>query len=481
MVKTSLSIFGLALAGTALLASIIAGVARLIPSAAALLAIAIISTVALAALFIDRKRTGGDGFSVLGLTTVYFVLNGAAGFLFFVNRDEQLNRYGYRLSDLYQAAILYALGFSAIALGYSLFKFVSLRRLSVGLFSGRTLSETRICGLLILGWVSRAILLASGRYSHIASDVADLQSDRTTFLLNTASTLPLLAYFLIASNRVRGSTLRSAILVALFASELAWAIPTGARGSVVAILLGTLITQYYRRGMRLSLPTVTVFVLAALVAFPLLSEQRNESLGTSADKQVLETAQEGLVSAIPQTVLGRFSDSEAIAAALYRRDSLDGLLTPSRFAGLVGAQAVPRAIWPAKPDANRFGNEYGRATGIISPDDEITSINTPIPLMWWLIGGYPLVIVGGVLVGLFLKSVNELTIARLSGGPWLAIYATLAFNITTLSASIVPAGIAGLIKLGPVLVLVTYLVTTKDARKLRHVSTTPTYVDAGLK
>jgi hypothetical protein len=165
------------------------------------------------------------------------------------------------------------------------------------------------------------------------------------------------------------------------------------------------------------------------------------------------------LASIPEAMLGRFSDSEAFATAIARGPETLETLPASRFVQLCLATFVPRGLWPNKPDPNAYGNEFGRVSGMISEEDLLTSINVPLPLQWWMIGGLVGVIIGGLLTGMLLRVVNALLMIRLTGEIGVAVFATLAVSVATVLATILPANAAGLVKVVVVTSIVGFFVT----------------------
>ena len=257
----------------------------------------------------------------------------------------------------------------------------------------------------------------------------------------------------------------------LFAVELGWAVPSGARENIIMLLLGVIVVRYYVSGFRMPRTWLIVGLTVGALAFPLIANFRaatgtaglgNAEAVTADD--VLTGGEPGgsLLSSVPEAMLGRFSDSEAFATAIARGPETLDTLPATRFVRLCLATFVPRGLWPTKPDPNAYGNEFGRVSGMLSEEDLLTSINVPLPLQWWMIGGLVGVIVGGLLTGMLLRVVNALLMIRLTGEIGVAVFATLAVSVATVLATILPANAAGLVKVVVVTSIVGFFLTGRD-------------------
>ena len=344
-------------------------------------------------------------------------MNGVFGLVYYSFNDESRTRLSYSLDDLGFASAVTAVCWLCVTLGYFAVRPVRLETGSVQLFSARHATPVRLAIALAVGWIARIDLIATGRYFHVSDDVTTVESNSTTFIINTLSRFPIVVLFAAVAALGDRSLRKSPLALVLFATELAWAAPSGARENVITLLLGLIVVRYYVTGRRIPKTWLVVGLVVGAVAFPLIANFR-ESLGTAglARAEAVSTDQvlhgsddsDGLLASIPDTVLGRFSDSESFAAALARGPEVLDTMPVSRFTQLCLATLVPRPLWPAKPDPNTYGNEFGRVAGMVSQEDLLTSINVPLALQWWMVGGFIGVLVGGVLTGILLRYINAL-------------------------------------------------------------------------
>ena len=418
----------------------------------------------------ERATEGRDAFSVYKLTGFYTLLNGVFGLVYYSLDETSRGRFVYTLDDLGTAAALTTLCWACVTLGYFAVRPRNLERFGRQVFIGRSVRNGRLLAVLVVGWLARLELIATGHYFHVSDDISTVESNAGTFLTNLFGQFPTIVFFAVVAQLGARPLRRSPFAMVLLLVELAWAVPSGARENVIMLLLGVIVVRYYVSGLRMPRAWLAVGLVVGALAFPLIANLR-EATGTagldnaeSVTTDALLTGGEpggNLLASIPEAMLGRFSDSESFATALARGPETLDTLPASRFAQLCAATFVPRGLWPTKPDPNAYGNEFGRVSGMISEEDLLTSINVPLPLQWWMIGGFVGVIVGGLLTGMLLRLVNALLMIRYSGPMGVAVFGALAVSVATLPATILPANAAGLVKVVVVITILGFVLTGK--------------------
>ena len=422
-----------------------------------------------------QVHVGPDAFSVYKLTGFYAVLNGVFGLIYFSFNDESRSRLAYTLDDLGFSSLITAICWLCVTLGYFALRPVRVERAGRRVFSVRFPTPLRLAIALAIGWLARLDLVATGRYFHVSDDVTTVQSSSSTFIINTVSRFPIVVLFVVVAGLGARSLRTSPLALILFATELAWAVPSGARENLITLLLGLIVVRYYVTGLRIPRTWLVVGLVVGAIAFPLIANFR-ETTGTAGlaraeavtPDQVLHGNDEsgGLLATLPGALLGRFSDSESFAAALARGPEVLDTMPAGRFVQLCLATLVPRPVWPAKPDPNTYGNEFGRVSGMVSEQDLLTSINVPLSLQWWMVGGFIGVIVGGLLTGLLLRFINGLLMIRFGGAMGVAVFASSAVSVATVLATILPANAAGLFKVVVVTSVLGIALTVRRDRPL---------------
>lgn len=413
-------------------------------------------------LAIIRRQGCRDRFSLLHLLAFYYIANGVVGPLYFVFREASRQRFGYTVHDLQYSTLLFLLSWCGIAAGYLLFRWTSLSATMLRLVGGRSLRMSLLIPALVLGWSSRVVVVLSGRYFHVADNASALDSGPLTFIVIVLAQLPLLCLFLVMARQGSRQVERDFLMLGLITSEFAWALPTGSRASIVTLLLGILVVRYYSVG---SVPRtwIAAALVLAVLAFPIVFNYRALKVQTPGAQvsitDLVAPTGVSFIEAAPDAVASRFSDVEAIATAVHRSEYLGGLLDARKLGELVWAAVIPRALWKDKPDAHLFGNEFGRAAGVIYDGDKVTSISVPIPLMWWFVGGVLMVAIGSFLTGIVYRAVDALFSARNSSGLAAAVYGASAFLLLTSPATILPAGLGGVLKSSLTLLLIGFLMS----------------------
>lgn len=411
-----------------------------------------------AAFRVETYLLGEDSFSVLKLVGWYFFAVTVPGAVYYWNTPSARSRSGYTEADLLLAGALLVICWIAVTFGYlSISKSVSHRLTDFTALS-RDVVPIRLGIVFCVGWLARGQLIASGRYLHVATDDSALQSGRDTFLVNTAAAWPTFIFLVVLWLARHAGSSGKVWVFAMFASEVVWALSSGARTSFVGLLLAALVVQYYSRGRRVPAVQLVAAAMIALIAFPLILVARS----SPGDQAAVSASNTSLIASAPQAVVARFVDSDAIASAIHRQSDVADVMPFSRFAELTASAVVPRLLWATKPDAFLVGNEFGRKSATIASNDMRTSINLPLPLMWFLTGGMVMLLVGGCATGVLMRLMNDVLLSRAMGPLTAAIFGLLAINIVTFPATILPAGFLAVVKEAGTLLVLALVVTKRE-------------------
>ena len=309
--------------------------------------------------------------------------------------------------------------------------------------------------LLGIGWAGRMVLLEEGNYYHIHA--AAVSPSATSWFVHTVSLLPLVALALASSDAFKPSSVtRSHGARRLFAilvfTELAWAVPTGSRESIVTILLVVIVVRYYTKRRLPSLKVaVPAILLLVFVVFPVINTYRSTDFRASPYRALSSAIEgelhrtNGQAAVAGEQTLARFADVTALARiAELGRNRMSFTTTDTIRYSLEGL--VPRALFPQKLDATAFDNEFGRAYGFLSPGNFSTAIAATQPGELYLGGGWLALVPGMALLGGLLRMLDEYLGARRTDTGVLALYAvTVPIVLVGLETSIA-IGFVGAIK-----------------------------------
>jgi hypothetical protein len=300
-----------------------------------------------------------------------------------------------------------------------------------------------------VGWLGRAGTVANGQYFHVTEEV---NAGPLTVILAALSGLPSIALFIVVARRwLGGRALGSAWLLLLV--EVVWWLPSGTRAPVVSLALGLVVLRL-RCGYRIPKVAVALAsILAIVVLFPAMAAYRGDDatyardMKTAAAVALDQTLAGQSVGTVFQTglsvTLTRFSD--VLSAAIVLDQNRDQMKVGSSLATYVLTSPVPRMLVPDKPNPGTFGNEFGRAYGMIAQNDLVTSIAVGAPLHAYMSGGWLLLALFCLGSGMGYAVVERLlTFVRnpVSEG----IYASICFTVATSVGTIWPLGFLGLCK-----------------------------------
>jgi hypothetical protein len=127
------------------------------------------------------------------------------------------------------------------------------------------------------------------------------------------------------------------------------------------------------------------------------------------------------------------------------------------------AQAVvPRALFGSKHDPGTFGNDFGRAYGVVLPVDHRTSYAVTQPGELYLNFGVLGILFGMPVIGGLFRVLSSYLRERGTDPLAMAIYASLGWAIVNGEESIVAVGLVGIFKL-----VVLYVALFALGRRLR--------------
>lgn len=405
-----------------------------------------------------RRRTGDD-LSVLSLCAAFYFVAFVVGGIFTGVVPELQGAGSIERAELNLALALVLLGWFTFAAGYmgDLLRFVrSIVPPPAGVGAGVPVA-TVVVPLLAFGWLARVASVAAGRYFHIPEQGAVRTG--TSWFIDTGTMFPLLALALVGAHSLRrpgnGRLASRTFFWILLAAELAWSIPTGARGRIVSLLLLLLIVHYYTSGRLPSRRVIAIIGIGfVFVVFPLEARYRaDESYRTSLiaplrsavfeirDRSVHETASAGVETT------ARLSDIAVVARLVdFGPDRLD--LPPGGTLRWAAEGFVPRALYPEKAEPGSFGNTFGRAYGFVASSDLKTAVAITQPGELYLNGGWLALVLGMPIVGAAARLVNEYLRARRRDVATLAIYALVAPALALGLESTLAVGFVGAIKIG---------------------------------
>lgn len=424
------------------------------------------------ATIVAGDRRARDALSPLGLTAVFYVASFAAGGIYFwVERDPAVTGIApvFGQDDVGRALALALASFGALVLGYVAAPLRPLLRVlpAPPRFESTSQRIAILAVLLAFGWLARLEQVASGTYFHVAASVS--VTTGASWFVSAASQLPTLAAAFVGAQaflaRRRGSRDARAELLfyVLLAIEVAWYLPAGSRGALLTLLLMVVIVRYYGLGRR---PTWTgmlaAVAIACFVVFPLEVNYRNAEGGyqhgaathlrTSVGELVTQGPAQAWQNGFTATFT-RLSSITSVAAILDAgRDRI--AQPPGQTLLWAGESVVPRALAPGKFDPGLFGNDFGRAYGLLGASDRKTSIAITQFGELYLDFGLVGVVVGMCIVGGFYRLLADYFAGRRSEPLALAVYAVAAWDVINLQESIVAVGLFGLIKLMLFLLLV---------------------------
>jgi uncharacterized membrane protein len=427
--------------------------------------------VAAATIVVSHVR-GRDAFSPLGLTALFYLASFAGGGIFFwIVRNPDVTGIApvYDQSDVERALVLALVSFGAIVFGYVVNPLRAILPLvpSPPRFESTSQRIGILVVLLLIGWAARLEQLATGTYFHVAA--ASTTTTGASWFVMAASELPTLGAAFVGAQAflTRGRGARSVraelLFYALLCAEIGWYLPTGSRGAVLTLLTMVAVVRYYGLGRRPSLlGMLAAAAIVIFVVFPLELGYRNTEGGYQrAPTTYLRASVRDLVQQSPaeawdnsfDSTFSRLSSITSVAAILHSGTSV---LEHRSGETLVWAAetVIPRAVYTQKYDPGLFGNEFGRANGLLPPDIHQTSSAVTQCGEFYLPFGVVGMVVGMGVVGAVYRLMAEYFHRRRSDPLALAVFSVTAWSLINLQESIVAVGLFGLLKLMLFLLLV---------------------------
>jgi hypothetical protein len=301
-----------------------------------------------------------------------------------------------------------------------------------------------------VGWLGRVEMFVNGQYFHITEK---LSTGPLAAVFAALAGLPTIAFFiLVASRWASGRPIGRLWMLSLL--ELAWYLPSGTRAPVISLMLGLVVLRI-RCGYRTPRLGVAIgCVLSILVLFPAMAAYRGadatyaDDMGSAAAVALRQTLDDKAVGDVFRTglqvTLSRFSDILS-AAIVFRDDANHAQRTSASLGDYVVTAPVPRALAPDKPNPGSFGNEFGRAYGMIAQNDLETSIAVSAPLHAYMEGGWPFLVMFCFL-SVMGYSALERVLTHERGPVAEGVYASVCFSVATSIGTIWPLGFVGLCK-----------------------------------
>jgi hypothetical protein len=471
--------------GSAVAAGAVVGIG--IPPSLALVALALAggAGIVAAGLVITRR----DPFSVFGLVAAFYFLAFVVGAIYFHYNYRAAEDQGFWFTSdgLYTALGVGLVGFGALSLGYVANPLDRPRR-----WLPRCPSLTREAPLLtvvlflfMVGWLARAVQVASGDYFH--TSVTATANTGATFLVNSVASVPTFATALVGAAAYLGWDDRHELawkrtFWGLLALEAAWYLPSGERARLVGLALATLILMYYARGRKMPWRALSVgAILLVFVVFPFVNAYRGqwgndwtyqknpetcfqEGVKVLTSGDVTATLESGL-----RITLARFCDVGSVATIVSKGSDLSPRAPGETLSWTLDA-VVPRAIAPGKQDPGAFGNEFGRAYGMLAPFNTTTAVAISQPGELFLSFGWLGVVAGMAVLGAVFRGLNDYFADRHSEPVTLALYSVAALPLINGLEGIVAVGVIGLLKTLFVMIVLIWAANAVAERLSRRIA-----------
>jgi hypothetical protein len=400
---------------------------------------------AIASLVVVFYAKHKEALSTLPLVAVFYVLTFVVGSLYYRTTRSSVEGHAsgalggflgtYTVDGLARGTGLALIGFCFLILGWFFVgrEFTGWADWCKRIPAPRITAESALpvaVLLLAVGWLARAVKVATGGYFYFSDVARDTTATSSSNLIGIVADLPLVAFgVLYATGKLKGMW-----FWALLACEAAWAIPSGQRSQLVALIVMLIVLRYYGSPKPIrAVPILVALFITVFVIFPFGAAYKQSgdiqhSSGASlqaATETVATRSPADTVNAGVEETVSRFSGAASLGALMsegrnrYPRDA-DSQVTTwlSAF--------VPRALLPGKTDPGAIGNEFGRSYGILATDQVNTASIAPTqigdfwgPFGWW---GPTL---GLFLVGMILRGFDTYFSARRTDPARLAVYAVV--------------------------------------------------------
>ena len=333
---------------------------------------------------------------IAGLTIIHFCVPGfLAGFdtgYSFINPDNEAYMTQAMLFVLMTLVALHGGAWAAISWSPHLFH----PEPGGSALEWRTANVLLICATLsILGWATRAQVIASSAYFQFARSVQGELEGPWYAAIRMAELLPLHVLFILvihATGRIQiGRAMWRYLVGAATVLEFVYWLPTGRKEETILIILIPILTRYLRTGLMPSWRRMVAFATFVLALFPLafyyrfvlqkvvlVSDDMWQAIPVALaalDAGAADDAQED----VGQIVFQRLDLLESMSACIGLIDKGEWSLALGGDYALALLSMVPRVFWSSKPNFH-YGTEFGHATGIITDsNDWFTSISVTFP------------------------------------------------------------------------------------------------------
>jgi hypothetical protein len=420
-------------------------------------ALGVVCITALLAAIVAATRLSGDAFSLLNVTAVFYLVTFGVGGLYYAFAEPRIRASFFDRSNVDEAILIGLTSWGLLAAGYVVNPLHNTQRLIPVLRPLTTTSPIPVAAILLaFGWLARLETIEAGRYFHVPAS-GEIVSTGSSWMISAAATLPTLATAFVGARSYLDCPSRRIRITyyLLLVVEILWAIPTGSRANVLTLFVMVAVIRYYGRSRRFPVAQVLGTALAGVfIVLPFGAEYRGDNRHfQSHPRESLEAAAATLTSRSPSAIVdaglestvSRFSGVASVAAIVGESRRLDSHAPGETYLWIAEA-AVPRAVHPEKADPGLFGNEFGRAYGILAPSDRITGITVTQPGELYLNFGLLGILLGMPLIGAVYRTVDVLFRQR-SHPAVLAVFAIVVWNFLNGSESILAVGVVGVLKL----------------------------------
>lgn len=369
---------------------------------------------------------------------------------------------GYPAEFSLETELLVGAALAGFLVGYHLLPARTFRR--VAGFLAVSWDERRawftVGTLVALGLAGKAFRVLSGGYFHTGRDPSFSASSFASVAgyLDWAGYLALgaalIMYFSLRAEGKRAWMPWGIVAGGLFALEFFYGFFSCARIAVIMPVLIYLLTRWYIAGIAWWKIVLTLVFAAALV-FPFGNACRNPAkLGNAAATNV-----PGMANRLPALAAESFvsrMDFSRLLTQVRARDlhAFKSDLLSDFFVSF----GPPRFLWAGKPPSmNARGNQFGRESGILSPDDRATAVS-PLFVGELIINfGVPGMVASMALLGMFAKALYAALIGEKASPTGILAYTVVWVELMKGTEGWIAPLFAGLVKL-LILVLVIHLV-----------------------
>lgn len=435
-----------------------------------------------AACIVWNAKVNGDAFSPISLIAIFYMLAFGAGGIYFSVTPGPF-QFRYWPDDLTGAVFLALGAWLLLLVGYLINPLRVLQHI-IPAFP-RTAPDASVAWtigpLLVVGWLARIELIVSDRY-FVYSSTREVGATGSSWFIATAALLPTLATAYVGARSFQEETPRNArglrrLYWLLLVVEVAWNLPTGARGGVIGLGVMACVIAYYGRGRRLpwgSIALVGTVLMLTVVPMGLTYRQSTSDYGrntstalTLAADKTFGRGVDGLVGAGLTATFSRFSDVTSLGLILSReRIPLAG--SPTKTLQWIPETFVPRAILKSKEDPGTIGNRFGVSYGLTEQGVRGTSIAVTQVGELYLNFGFLGVLLGMPLVGSVFRFIEQYFQARTTDAAILAVYAVAAWYLIGSQETIIALGLVSLIKLMLIVAGMLILIIAIQRRRSQH-------------